>query len=222
VSVYSAVRTCTQPECTVPDGFLLDQPKRSGKGVFKVFEREARHYYPTPPSAVLPLLPHLPMRTSWCEPCAGNGALIDAIGSGCVYACDVEPQVGAWDGAIEQRDCLTLTEADCHQYGIEVFVTNPPWPLPGKGGEPATGIIRHLMMLRPSWFLLPADFMHNGYAASLLGHCERIVSVGRVKWMPDSKMTGTDNVVWMKFVPAMDQRTRFFGRGFCREDRSQV
>jgi site-specific DNA-methyltransferase (adenine-specific) len=29
VSVYSAVRTCTQPECTVPDGFLLDQPNTS-------------------------------------------------------------------------------------------------------------------------------------------------------------------------------------------------
>lgn len=43
------------------------------------FERHERDYYRTPPSAVAPLLAHLPIMTHFIEPCAGDGALIDAL-----------------------------------------------------------------------------------------------------------------------------------------------
>lgn len=40
------------------------------------FKREQFDFYPTPLSAVIPLLPHLPKEVSFCEPCAGEGHLI--------------------------------------------------------------------------------------------------------------------------------------------------
>lgn len=183
--------------------------KRSGKGAFQQFPRNGRDFYPTPPAALVPLRRHLPQdgEYRYCEPCAGDGAIVNALDT-CVYACDLEPHMGL---DIERRDCLTITADECDERVIEAFVTNPPWPHPSKGGEPTTSIIRHLMLLRPSWFLLPADMMHNRYMAPLLGHCERIVSVGRVKWIADSKMTGTDNCVWMLFQP-YPVSTTFYGR----------
>ena len=41
------------------------------------FERIPRDYYPTPYSAVQPLLPHLPDRFEFAEPCAGDMRLIE-------------------------------------------------------------------------------------------------------------------------------------------------
>ena len=51
-----------------------------------------------------------------------------------------------------------------------------------------------------------AEYMHR---------CEKIVSVGRVKWIPGSKMTGKDNCCWYLFDREFgyaDGRTQFFGR----------
>jgi len=40
-----------------------------------------------------------------------------------------------------------------------------------------------------------------------------IVSVGRVKWIPDSKHTGKDNVCWYLFTKYMQtKQTEFIGR----------
>ena len=43
------------------------------------FERVERDYYPTPIEAVLPLVPHLPKKALFAEPCAGDGRLIRHI-----------------------------------------------------------------------------------------------------------------------------------------------
>jgi hypothetical protein len=45
------------------------------------FARKKRDFYPTPVSAVEPLIPHLPERFSYIEPCSGDGALIRALSS---------------------------------------------------------------------------------------------------------------------------------------------
>ena len=38
-------------------------------------------------------------------------------------------------------------------------------------------------------------------------------SVGRVKWIPDSKMTGKDNCAWHLFDrPSANDAARFYGR----------
>ena len=58
------------------------------------FERIPRDYYPTPYSAVEPLLPHLPEQFDFAEPCAGDRRLIEHLqknGGNCRYAFDIEP-----------------------------------------------------------------------------------------------------------------------------------
>lgn len=65
------------------------------------FKRRERDFYPTPPEAVAPLIPHLPEGRSnrwgvrYAEPCAGDGALIETLngyGLRCTYAGDSQPQ----------------------------------------------------------------------------------------------------------------------------------
>ena len=50
------------------------------------FERHKNNFYPTPESAVLPLLPHLPPECEFEEPCAGNGCPDLAFAASRLYA----------------------------------------------------------------------------------------------------------------------------------------
>ena len=43
-------------------------------------------------------------------------------------------------------------------------------------------------------------------------YCRSIVSVGRVKWIEDSKGTGKDNCCWYLFDPFYKGPTEFYGR----------
>ena len=43
------------------------------------FERIERDFYPTPISALAPLVPHLPIAFGYIEPCAGDGRLIEHL-----------------------------------------------------------------------------------------------------------------------------------------------
>ena len=68
------------------------------------------------------------------------------------------------------------------------------------------------------WLLIDADWMHTRQSARFLadGGVRRIVSIGRVKWIADSKNTGKDNCVWIQFPRRKDFMqpgpTRFYGR----------
>lgn len=154
------------------------------------FERVPRDFYPTPKEAVTPLLPFLPEKFTYREPCAGNGALIKHLKPQgvCLGATDIKPE--GYD--IYELDALKLEEK--HVYGCEYIITNPPWDR----------ILLHDMVstfrrLRPTWLLFDADWMHTKQASEYLKHCDMIVSVGRVKWIPDSKHTGKDNCCWYRF-----------------------
>jgi hypothetical protein len=161
-----------------------------------------RDYYKTPEAAVLPLLPHLPTRTEFVEPCAGDGALVRHLekhGHVCVDAFDIEPQ----DTRVDRADALTtIVSAD----EGEMCITNTPWDR--KILHP---LIDHWRAQMTTWFLFDADWMHTRQAAPFLPYCHVIVSVGRVKWIEGSKMTGKDNVCWYQF--RRDKaRTVFYGR----------
>ena len=152
------------------------------------FERRERDFYPTPAKAVEPLLPHLNGVRRFCEPCAGNGALIDhleAAGLQCASAWDIEPQ----RQDIAQHNALGRLIGN-----IDAFITNPPWDR-----RTLHPMIRHLSDQHPTWLLFDADWMHTKQSAELMRRCRAIVSVGRVKWIPDSKMTGKDNCCWYLF-----------------------
>lgn len=156
-----------------------------------------RDYWPTPPEAVQPLLPHLAPGTIYCEPMAGNGALIDALaaaGHVCEWALDLAPQ---------RNDVLPVSCFDWLPESPE-YITNPPW----------TRTILHaaIELLPRSWLLFDADWMHTGQAAHLLDRCERIVSVGRVKWIAGSKSVGFDNCCWYRFDAEHTGGPRFYPR----------
>lgn len=159
------------------------------------FERHSRDYYPTPPDAVLPLIPHLSDCRTFAEPCAGDGSLIDHLtrhGLICVYRGDI---------STGQDAAAYRASSD-----VDVVITNPPW-----SRRILLRLIHHLRQQRPTWLLLPADWAHNRYSAPFLVFCSAMVSVGRVKWIPDSPHIGMDNVAWYKFE-AREAETRFFGR----------
>jgi hypothetical protein len=152
------------------------------------FERRERDFYPTPYEAVIPLLPHLSAGARFCEPCAGDGALVDHLvkhGFICASARDIEPR----RQGIDQKDALTTLTGN-----VDYFITNPPWDR--KILHP---LIEFLSDQHPTWLLFDADWMHTKQAAPYMARCVKIVSVGRVKWIPESKMTGKDNCCWYLF-----------------------
>jgi hypothetical protein len=65
--------------------------------------------------------------------------------------------------------------------------------------------------MRPTWLLFDADWMHTKQAATHLQYCQRIVSVGRLKWIPDTPHKGKDSCAWYLFQ-ATKIETKFFGQ----------
>jgi hypothetical protein len=153
------------------------------------FERREKDFYPTPKEAVLPLLPHLMFKTYY-EPCVGEGDLINHLPIKCIGQSDLETNA-----------CYTQYSTDA-----ECFITNPPWDR--KVLHP---IIENLRNQLPTWLLFDADWMHTKQSKDLMQYCHMIVSVGRIKWVPDSKMTGKDNCCWYLFKKEKGV-TVFYGR----------
>ena len=171
------------------------------------FDRIPRDFYPTPPSAIKPLLPYLHNADVklFCEPCAGDGQLIDMLelaGLMCCYRSDIEPR----RSDIVQHDALDLDEMKILE--ADAIITNPPWRR-----DLLHPMIEYFMSLKPTWLLFDADWMHTKQASELITYCRLIVSVGRVKWIPDSKHVGKDNVCWYLFTKYMQtKQTEFIGR----------
>jgi len=153
------------------------------------FERREKDNYPTPFEAVKPLLPFL-RRTKFIEPCCGDGDLIkhlESAGHECVAATDIRFNSEFDATTFDFKGMIWTLQPLC-------FITNPPWDR--KILHP---MITNLRRQMPVWLLLDADWMHTKQAYEHLLFCHAIVSVGRVKWIPDSKMTGKENCCWYLF-----------------------
>jgi hypothetical protein len=165
--------------------------------------RNPRDFYGTvDPAAVEALAPFLDPLTTYVEPCAGDGSLIGLLTSvghikGAVGAYDIEPQAPG----ITQRNCLTLQDRDL--YGVDCFITNPPFQW-----DMLKPILDHLPTLLPTWLLLPADAMHNKRTSPYMDLCSDVVSIGRLYWMKDRPIKGVDNNCWYRF----DSKYK----GFCK------
>jgi hypothetical protein len=165
------------------------------------FRRRPRDFYPTPYEAVVPLIPHLGDIKRYCEPCAGDGALVDHLskhGLICARARDVAPR----RKDIERKDALTTLTGN-----IDAFITNPPWDR-----TVMHPMIDFLSAQHPTWLLIDSDWAHTKQAVPYLVYCRKIVSIGRVKWIPNSKMTGKDNCAWYLFDQSAPAQTMFVGR----------
>lgn len=146
------------------------------------FERRPRDFYPTPKEAALVLEPYIGTALFY-EPCVGDGDLVrhlEDMGSVCMGSSDHEIDATS-------ADYSSMADHEC-------FITNPPWDR--KILHP---IIENLSKQAPTWLLFDADWMHTKQSAPYMRLCRAIVSVGRVKWIPDSKMTGKDNCCWYLF-----------------------
>lgn len=166
------------------------------------FARVERDFYPTPPDAVAPLIPHLEYGVMFAEPCAGDGALILALeshGMSCIEALDMEPRTRI----AYRADAMDWSPDDSADY----IITNPPWDR--KILHP---MIVHFSDMLPTWLLFDADWIHTKQAIPFMPRLRSIVSVGRVKWIPDSKMTGKDNCAWHLFYKPSDEPAHFYGR----------
>ena len=157
-----------------------------------------RGFWPTPREAVVPLIPYLPPRARYGEPCAGDGQLIrnlaDLWPAGrLTWASDIQPE----GPGIE---ALAVADIDADRAGdVDLWITNPPWSVGGKRGDPALSIIKRLAGIAPTWALLPWDFAANVYFGGVAAWCSDIVPIGRVKWIPDSPSAGVDNCAWYRF-----------------------
>lgn len=133
------------------------------------FERRAMDDYPTPPEAVTALLHHIPVGTKFCEPCAGEGKLIETLeraGMVCVSAFD------AAIGPHPRADVSFMTRENLGD--ADMIITNPPWDR-----EPLHQIIMRCALMRPTWLLFDADWAHTRQAIPYLEMCVSIVAIGR-------------------------------------------
>lgn len=175
------------------------------------FERIERDFYPTPIKAVIPLIPHLPTQFTFVEPCAGDGRLVEHIesfrGGKCVLAGDIEPR----RDNIEKIDALNIGTyfSDIRKINFDYFITNSPWDR-----KILHQLIDTLSNIKPTWLLFDADWMHTKQSIPYMDRLEKIVSVGRVKWIEGSQMTGKDNCCWYLFRKnrVNNNDTFFYGR----------
>ena len=169
------------------------------------FERKPRDFYPTPIEAVKPLLPHLPQQFDFAEPCAGDGALVNHIetmtNGWCSWASDLEPQ----DKGILTRHFREINMSDL--YEADYIITNPPW-----NRELLHPMIDYFTAYRPTWLLFDADWAHTKQSVPYMRMLKKIVSIGRVKWIEDSKSVGKDNCCWYLFDRVSSNNTKFYGR----------
>ena len=166
------------------------------------FERKPRDYYPTPIEAVKPLLVHLPDKFTFAEPCAGDGRLIrhiekltNLLG---YWMTDIEPMVDFVGDGDATTDKI---------FGCDVCITNPPW-----NRKILHPIIENLSDQMPTWLLFDADWMHTKQSIPFLPRLRKVVSIGRVKWIEDSKSVGKDNCCWYLFDKVSSNNTKFYGR----------
>jgi hypothetical protein len=131
-----------------------------------------RDDYPTPAKAVTPLVPWLRGIRRFAEPCCGDGVLVrhlESHGLRCVFAGDIATG----------QDALALDS-----YGeIDAIISNTPWTRPILHS-----LIIHFVRIAPTWLLIDADWSHTRQATPYLKHCSDILPIGRVIWIPGTKL----------------------------------
>lgn len=169
------------------------------------YVRRERDFYPTPIEAVIPLMGHLPKSFTFAEPCAGDGRLaihIDTLTDSNALPTllsDIEPQ----DGGIQKLDAFDFVAPSNTDY----IITNPPWER-----SLLHPMIEHFANQKPTWLLFDANWMFTKQAKNYLPWCEKIVTIGRVKWIENSKGSGKDDSCWYLFDAKHRGQTIFVGR----------
>jgi predicted RNA methylase len=172
--------------------------------------RKMDQYFTTDPKAARVLANHFDyvgiQERTFIEPCAGKGDLIFQLernGFELFKAFELDGSLldSAADQRIESNDAFNM------QFSTTQIITNPPWTR--KILHP---MIEHFVDVSPSvWLLFDADWMHTKQAVPYLDtYCQRIVSVGRLKWLADSASVGKDNAAWYQFTKLKTGEIEFY------------
>ena len=164
------------------------------------FIRNKHDLYDTPASAVDYLIPHLKGVKCFYEPCYGNGALAVALeerGIHLLEACEVQ-SASSFDARPYHTRCRVRYNRDAmedwpHEQ-CDAVITNLPWTR-----NLLHPMILHFQKIAPTWLLFDADWAFTKQARPFIDQCSHFVSVGRLKWIPDSPHTGKDNAAWYRF-----------------------
>ena len=168
------------------------------------FEKIPKDFYATTdPKAIPPNFVECVRGKRYAEPCYGEGDLEDLL---------MGAAVCRWRSDIRDTGCCKLWDAMClSEHELEhcdVIITNPPF---SRGV--LLPMIDHFTSLMPTWLLLPADMMHNLYFSEYMARCSQVVSVGRIRWIKNSKHTSTDNFAWYYWRDQNETTTIFDTRG---------
>lgn len=174
------------------------------------FKRRARDRYDTPWAGIEPFAKHM-KGGKYVEPCAGAMALVGPLLKNKIRlaaAYDIKPR----SAGVVKLDALKLTKK--HMKGAKRIITNPPWDR-----KLLHAMIEHFRTLADeTWLLLDADWAHTLQAAPYMKYCALVVSVGRLKWIPGTKMTGKENCAWYLFL-RKPCKTIFIGREINESNR---
>lgn len=163
-------------------------------------------YYTWDKRAYPPLMPHLKEGASFAEPCAGKGYMVEALremGLQCLWRSDKYPYEDDWMNEKMGVDALNISPGNLRN--CDYIITNPPWKR-----DILHEMIKHFASLKPTWLLFDANWMFTKQAVPYLSMCEKIVNVGRLKWIPDSDHTGKDDCCWYHFNSHYFGPTEFY------------
>lgn len=169
------------------------------------FKKRKNDKYYSPIKAMEPLLPYLLPKSTFIEPCAGSGDMVDFFeshGHKCIDYFDIEPT---------RKD---VKEYDAFDYPVggyvaaDFIISNPPWTRSKESGYLMNSLIDLWASIRPTWLLFDASWANNKTSAIYIEkYCEKIVPIGRVKWIEDSKYSGKDDVCW--YLMDVDKKNKF-------------
>lgn len=165
------------------------------------FKRVERDFYRTIDKREIgALMPFLDPFTRYSEPTCGVGDIVIQLAEKqmiCTHANDIE-----WG-----KDALKLTREELNN--PDCIITNPPWDR-----KILHAMIDHFVSIAPYvWLLFDADWKQTGQSSRLMkDYCTDVVAVGRLIWIPGTKMSGKDNCAWYRFSKHKSHPTIFHGR----------
>lgn len=87
----------------------------------------------------------------------------------------------------------------------DVVITNPPWDR--KLLHP---MIERFSSIRPTWLLFDGNWLFTKQSNQYLKRLHKVVTVGRVRWIPGSKYVGKDDCCWYLFDKEKEGNTLEF------------
>jgi len=182
------------------------------------FDRKDKDFYETPQDAVEVLAQQYYSFSTdeldYFDPCYGGGAIERGLDKFVLSVCLGRFELTPEDYPRNEGHHIYRADATFHDYSanlrfkdIRYFITNPPWTR-----FLLHAIIDNLAGQKPTWLLFDADWMHTKQSAEYMKYCVKVVSIGRVKWFPDSKHTGKENCCWYLFDKNYTGATEFIGR----------